>query len=152
MDEGGTGARRLSFDHTVDAAISVFNPKPSLFGVGPFRSSCKPDPAARKQAAFDMEQDDQHVESSDGMKRVVNEMDFFGSGGRSSSKEEAKADVKIESERQGLVQENDEPAAADVNVRGICHTKLIFFISLPVGYLLKAFLCLFLDWFESLDN
>lgn len=115
MDEGGTGARRLSFDHTVDAAISVFNPKPSLFGVGPFRSSCKPDPAARKQAAFDMEQDDQHVESSDGMKRVVNEMDFFGSGGRSSSKEEAKADVKIESERQGLVQENDEPAAADVN-------------------------------------
>ncbi|XVE80421.1 hypothetical protein DITRI_Ditri14bG0138300 [Diplodiscus trichospermus] len=57
--------------------------------------------------------DDQHVSlvessSSDG-KRVVNEMDFFGTGDRSDDR------VKIESdEHHGLVQEKNEPAA-DVN-------------------------------------
>ncbi|XWS11242.1 hypothetical protein CRYUN_Cryun38cG0067400 [Craigia yunnanensis] len=110
MDKGA----RLSFD-TADATTTFFHHKQSLFGIDPFRKSYKP--FAWKQAFMDpvSNQHDQHVSlvQSDG-KRVVNEMDFFADD--RSSKEQVKVDdVKIESEYHGLVQENNEPAAADVN-------------------------------------
>ena len=111
MDKGA----RLSFDTADATATTFFHPKQSLFGIDPFRKSYKP--FAWKQAFMDPV-DNQHVslvQSSD-LKRVVNEMDFFA--GDRSSKEQVKADdvMKIESERLGLVQENNEPEA-DVNVR-----------------------------------
>ena len=121
MDKGA----RLSFDTADATATTFFHPKQSLFGIDPFRKSYKP--FAWKQAFMDPV-DNQHVslvQSSD-LKRVVNEMDFFADD--RSSKEQVKVDdVKIESEYHRLVQENNEPAAADVNVRELVFVDMVIF-------------------------
>ncbi|XP_022717669.1 WRKY transcription factor 42-like [Durio zibethinus] len=116
MDKGGA---RLSFDTADATATTAFlHPKQSLFGIDPFRKSCKP--FAWKQVFMDPV-DNQHVSlvqssssSSDG-KRVVNEMDFFANNRSSTTQVKADDDhVKMESEHHGLVQENNEPEA-DIN-------------------------------------
>ena len=138
MDKGA----RLSFD-TADATTTFFHHKQSLFGIDPFRKSYKP--FAWKQAFMDpvSNQHDRHVSlvQSDG-KRVVNEMDFFADD--RSSKEQVKVDdVKIESEYHGLVQENNEPAAADVNVRELFFIKMVIFHYSELVIYLKLFFVFF---------